>query len=203
MWVLLGEDNNISRELPRRIIESDSVHVVAPAQDGVEAWGLLSDAANEFDVCIFDIFMPKLNGLLLLEKEKSANGVFEDPTVVCERLGIDASTPRSMLEFLSNDVVDWCAAMREVRGVAEAETLLIRCLGIHGSCLNLGTTSAALLFEGIAAKLEVYMAHGPGAREPFSPHLVSTQLEDLEREMRQIGDRSAVFRVIGSPIWPY
>jgi two-component system chemotaxis response regulator CheY len=83
MNILLAEDNNLSRELLRRIIESNGQHTTALAQDGEEAAALLGDASKHFDVCIFDIYMPKKTGLELVKDMRADERLKRTAVILC------------------------------------------------------------------------------------------------------------------------
>jgi CheY-like chemotaxis protein len=57
--VLLAEDDADNRWVTRLMLESYGYRVVM-AVDGQDAWDKLS--AEPFDVCVFDLSMPRLNG---------------------------------------------------------------------------------------------------------------------------------------------
>ena len=83
MNLLIVEDDKISLELLRRVIESDGKHVATAAADGEQAWRLLSDPATKFDACIFDIFMPNLDGSRRGRADAGRRAVQEDPVILC------------------------------------------------------------------------------------------------------------------------
>jgi CheY-like chemotaxis protein len=67
----------------RRIIESDKTHTVTIAADGEEAWKLLCDSSIRYDVGIFDIQMPKMSGLQLVERMRSSPALRAMPAILC------------------------------------------------------------------------------------------------------------------------
>lgn len=82
MHVLLAEDDNISRDFLCHIIESGS-HKITPAPDGTEAWKQLTESGNSFDACIFDICMPKLSGIQLVERMRAQESLKRIPVILC------------------------------------------------------------------------------------------------------------------------
>lgn len=67
--VLVVDDSALMRRVLSDIINSDPrFHVSKVATNGLEAFNLLIDRNENFDVVILDINMPKMNGLELLEK---------------------------------------------------------------------------------------------------------------------------------------
>ena len=83
MNVLVADDDRMSREMLRRIIESDESHRVTLAEDGEEAWQLLCDPNQRFDVGIFDINMPRVDGLRLLERMRATPSLKNIPAILC------------------------------------------------------------------------------------------------------------------------
>jgi two-component system chemotaxis response regulator CheY len=83
MNILIAEDDNLSRELLRRIVEFDGHHTAALARDGVEAWSLLGDTATAFNACIFDIYMPQKSGLTLVEDMRKEERLRRIPVILC------------------------------------------------------------------------------------------------------------------------
>ena len=83
MNILLAEDDKISRELLSRIVESEGQHSVTTTQDGEEAWTVLSEPGKVFDVCIFDIYLPKLSGLDLVERMRQTDPHKTTAIILC------------------------------------------------------------------------------------------------------------------------
>jgi YesN/AraC family two-component response regulator len=83
MNVLVADDDRMSREMLRRIIESDEAHTVTLAEDGEQAWKFLCDTSKHFDVGIFDINMPKIDGLRLIERIRSTSSLRNMPAILC------------------------------------------------------------------------------------------------------------------------
>jgi CheY-like chemotaxis protein len=83
MNVLVADDDRMSREMLRRIIESDESHSVTLAEDGEQAWKFLCDTGNRFDVGIFDINMPKIDGLRLIERIRATPSLRSLPAILC------------------------------------------------------------------------------------------------------------------------
>lgn len=82
MHLLLAEDDKISRELLRRIIESES-HTVTLAEDGAEAWRVLVESPRSFDAVVFDICMPTVSGMELIEKMRARDDLKKTPVILC------------------------------------------------------------------------------------------------------------------------
>lgn len=79
--LLADDDENLRRVLEFQLTEAG--YTVSTAQDGAAAWEIFSN--NDFDCVITDLRMPKLSGLELLEKIKTANA--EIPVIVITAFG--------------------------------------------------------------------------------------------------------------------
>jgi CheY-like chemotaxis protein len=62
--ILIAEDDPLSLSLLQRMLEGTKEFEVVTALDGNEAWARL-EAGPAFDLCIFDVMMPGLDGLEL------------------------------------------------------------------------------------------------------------------------------------------
>jgi two-component system chemotaxis response regulator CheY len=237
MRILVAEDDRISRELLRRMLESEGKHTLALACDGDEAWKLLLDPDQAFDACITDIQMPGLDGLELATRIRahdrlgrlpivlctaandrasvqraaglavngyivkpytrhrvmdqllrieasqagpapSAPGQLEDEAVICERLGIDAETRRTLLQSMLGDLREWLAQLRAHADGAGRAPLVLRAAGFKGACLSLGAARAAQQLAALQLALP-FQANPPA-------------LQELEKEIALIGDQLGV-----------
>jgi two-component system, NtrC family, nitrogen regulation response regulator NtrX len=68
--ILVIEDDNKIRSILKEILEEKG-HEVEGAADGVEGFKKLEQ--GEFDLCLCDIKMPKMDGMEVLEKAKDAD----------------------------------------------------------------------------------------------------------------------------------
>jgi CheY-like chemotaxis protein len=80
--ILIAEDDSMSLSILRLMLESAGGFAVSTAADGVEAWKLL-DATADFDLCIFDIIMPGLDGLALTNRLRNDARFRELPVILC------------------------------------------------------------------------------------------------------------------------
>ena len=95
MNLLIVEDDKISLELLRRVIESDGMHVATIATDGEEAWRLLNQGEQKFDACILDIFMPNLGGLDVVERMRADERYRKTPVILCSAVQDRATVQRA------------------------------------------------------------------------------------------------------------
>ena len=81
--ILVAEDSITSRMLLKNILESAGYHVKT-AVDGVDALTTLK--AEEFDLLVSDIDMPRMNGLVLTERIRTDKRLAELPVVLVTAL---------------------------------------------------------------------------------------------------------------------
>lgn len=78
--LLLVDDDPLSLELLQGYLQTTGYRLTI-ARDGVEAWDLLSDAANHFDLVISDRSMPRMDGMELLRRIKGEPRLADIPVV--------------------------------------------------------------------------------------------------------------------------
>lgn len=105
MNILLAEDDSISRDLMRRIIALEPGHRLVQAQDGEEAWEILRTAAEPFDVGLFDVTMPRLDGLGLLERVRAQPSLCALPVILCTAINDRRTVERACLLSVSHYIV--------------------------------------------------------------------------------------------------
>ena len=83
--VLIAEDDPSSLTILQLMLESDGEFEVVTAADGEEAWTHLT-GGGVFDVCIFDIMMPRLDGLALTQRLRDHPALHDQPVMLCTAL---------------------------------------------------------------------------------------------------------------------
>jgi CheY-like chemotaxis protein len=114
MHLLLAEDDKVSRELLRRMLESEPKYVLTQAADGEEAWKLLSDPAATFDAGLFDIQMPTLDGLELAARIRGDARLARMPIILCTATNDRATVRRAAGLAVSGYLVKPFARQRVV-----------------------------------------------------------------------------------------
>jgi len=104
MHILLAEDDKTSRELLRRILEAET-HTVDLAKDGEEAWKSLEAPSRRFDVCVFDICMPSISGIDLLERMRAKDAHRRIPVILCTALNDRTTVQRAAALGVTHFVV--------------------------------------------------------------------------------------------------
>lgn len=74
LGVLLIEDDDFTRRLMNRLLHDLKVRRLWEASDGMAALDILRNRADEVDVAICDLEMPRMNGLDLLHALRTATG---------------------------------------------------------------------------------------------------------------------------------
>ncbi len=149
MHILVAEDDKVSRELLRRMLESERKHTLVLASDGEEAWNHLLDPSQAFDACIMDIQMPGLDGLEVAGRIRENERLARIPIILCTATNDRASVQRAaglsvsgyiVKPYTRNRVMDQLHKIEEARvadtgdvpGKLEDETIVCGRLGIDG-----------------------------------------------------------------------
>lgn len=82
--VLLVEDETDIREVYAEILQ-DAGYIVAQAEDGEVA--LAKSVSEKWDIMLLDIMLPKVDGLEVLKKVRSANRDSRKPIILLTNLG--------------------------------------------------------------------------------------------------------------------
>ncbi len=83
MNILIAEDDDVSRELLHRMLETVPDCTLTFVPDGATAWQKLSDPGRHFDLGIFDHMMPEMSGLQLIERIRATPKLKDFPVVLC------------------------------------------------------------------------------------------------------------------------
>ncbi|MDY6843573.1 MAG: chemotaxis protein CheW [Thermodesulfobacteriota bacterium] len=91
--VLLAEDSNFFRNQVKGFIEDDGYRVIE-AEDGMIAWNLLQQHADEISLVVTDIEMPNLDGFGLAEKIKGDQRFVHLPIIALTSLAGEENIAR-------------------------------------------------------------------------------------------------------------
>ena len=83
MNILIADDEPRYRDLMAILFEKWPEHTLTLAEDGHEAWVLLSDPKKRFDVAFLDINMPRLTGLDVLKRLGESDRHRSVETIMC------------------------------------------------------------------------------------------------------------------------
>lgn len=78
--LLLVDDDPLSLELLHGYLEPEGYRLTV-AQDGEEAWNLLSDPQRQFDLVVSDRSMPRMDGMELLQRIKADSRLARLPVI--------------------------------------------------------------------------------------------------------------------------
>ena len=121
--ILVIDDSALMRRVISDIInEGDDYEVAAIAKDGVEGFDLIVSNPNLYSAVIFDINMPKMNGLELL-KELQKNRIEQTVIVVSTVAKQGAKETIQALEYGAFDFVTKPENYLETKGVAFKEAI--------------------------------------------------------------------------------
>jgi DNA-binding response OmpR family regulator len=141
MHLLIAEDDKISRDLLRRIVESEG-HTAVLAPDGEAAWRRLNAGEEPFDAGIFDICMPEAGGLDVLERMRAHDDFKKIPVILCSAVSDRVTVQRAAALSVAHYVIKpysravMLEKLRRIRenitGISELESSEIVCqrLGI-------------------------------------------------------------------------
>jgi two-component system chemotaxis sensor kinase CheA len=93
--ILLVEDSDFFRAQITNILESAGYKVIG-AVDGQAAWELFQSRGEEFTLGVFDIEMPRMNGIELAEKVRSDRRYARFPIIALSALADDDDIERAM-----------------------------------------------------------------------------------------------------------
>lgn len=79
--LLVVEDELVNREVLKAYLQKQG-HEVISADDGEQAWQILSSSPTAFDVVVTDRIMPNLDGLALFERMKQAQTLKDIPVIM-------------------------------------------------------------------------------------------------------------------------
>jgi PAS domain S-box-containing protein len=101
--VLVVDDSDINRELAQRILEADGA-VVCLANDGQDALDWLSIPANQVDIVLMDIQMPRMDGYVAT-KQIRQNPVLKQLPIIALTAGAFKSLQDDAFEAGMNDFI--------------------------------------------------------------------------------------------------
>jgi len=83
MKILVADDEDDCRILLQDMFASEPQVQLSMARNGAEAWWLLTDPHRRFDLCIFDLKMPVVDGLALIERVRAMSSFRHLPIILC------------------------------------------------------------------------------------------------------------------------
>jgi CheY-like chemotaxis protein len=83
MRILVADDEEPCRMLLQDLFVAEPHIKLTMARDGAEAWWLLTDPMQIYDLCIFDLRMPVVDGLKLIERIRGVSSFRSLPIILC------------------------------------------------------------------------------------------------------------------------
>lgn len=99
--VLVVEDEFVNRRILKKVLSSG--YTIIEAENGQEAWDVLSDTNQAISVVLLDIVMPIMNGYELLEKIQQAG--MKDLPIIVMTGDSDVATEQRVLDAGAWDFV--------------------------------------------------------------------------------------------------
>ena len=158
MNILVAEDDRMSREMLTRMIASDPDNHVLAAAGGEGGWNPPSSGQPEFDVGIFDINMPKIDGFQLLERIRAMPSLRHLKAMLCT-----AAADRTTVERASGLAVSHYIVKPYNKAV-----ILAKLAAMREELTRLGAESREELLKRLGVDADVYSV------------LVNALLEDLD-----------------------
>ncbi len=83
MQILVVDDDTECRNFIATLLGQETDRQIAFAQDGAEAWWILTDPERKFALAIFDLRMPVVKGLELLARMRTVPELKNLPVILC------------------------------------------------------------------------------------------------------------------------
>jgi two-component system chemotaxis response regulator CheY len=83
MRILVADDEEPCRQLVRDLFADEPAVELTMASNGAEAWWKLTEPAQRFDLGIFDLRMPTVDGLQLIERVRNSSALRHLPVILC------------------------------------------------------------------------------------------------------------------------
>ena len=83
MNLLIADDDDAYQRLLRAAFSYNPSILLTFVPDGAAAWWHLSDDTNRFDLCIFDVKMPVVDGIMLIERMRATPRLKDTKVILC------------------------------------------------------------------------------------------------------------------------
>lgn len=164
MRILIAEDDPYSLQILELMLGKEMAWQVISAKDGTEAWDLLQQGPP-FDVCIFDIMMPGLDGLQLTARMRADPRFAEMRILLCTALNDRGTVQQAAAlgighyitkPYLRDNIIRQLRRIAEERATVcriEPMAKMVKRLGIEEDLLHGMLTSLQGEIEGLLAPL--------------------------------------------------
>ena len=83
MKILVADDEDACRGLIADLFSDQPSVQLTMTRDGAEAWWKLTEPAERFDLAVFDLRMPVVDGLQLIERVRQSAALRHLPVILC------------------------------------------------------------------------------------------------------------------------
>jgi two-component system, chemotaxis family, chemotaxis protein CheY len=123
MNILVVDDDDGCCQLLRDLLAREPDCTSVFSANGAEAWWMLSDPEQHFDLGIFDIKMPTVDGLSLLKRIRATPKLKELPVILCTGI-TERQTVQEAAKFMVQHYVvkpySGTAMLEKIRAVAQS-----------------------------------------------------------------------------------
>ena len=165
MRILVAEDDNTSRTLLVKILESERRHSIIAVCDGEAAWSALNDqAGRKIDLAVLDVVMPKIDGLTLVERMRATPALKSMPIVLCtaskDRNTVHRALQLSIAHYIvkpyaRNLIVDKLRAVEKEISAAES----LEPIGIICERLGIDEATHARMLHDLCTEIRRWLQH--------------------------------------------
>lgn len=115
MKILVADDEDACRKMLQDLLAPEPFVELSMARDGAEAWWMLSEPNQHFDLCILDVKMPVVDGLTLTERIRATPAFRHLPVILCSGVSDRETVSKAVRLGINQYVVKPYnpAAMRE------------------------------------------------------------------------------------------
>ncbi len=105
MRILVADDEDMCRALLHDLyIGLPHVELVM-ARDGAEAWWLMTEPNEKFDVAVIDVKMPVVDGLKLIERMRGTAHLRQLPVILCSGISDRETVGRAVRLGITSYIV--------------------------------------------------------------------------------------------------
>lgn len=195
MNILLAEDDTTSRDLMRRIIALEPGHVLTQARDGEEAWQILREASPRFDVGIFDVTMPRIDGIGLVERIRASAAWRTLPVILCTAMNDRHTVERARLLSVNHYIVKpytRSLVLDKLRLVAAelATHIAVEDAATVADRLGVDQSTVAELVAGLVAEVRAWVDRARFGRQPADFEQLAVAVNGLKGAALNLGLRA-------------
>ena len=105
MKILVADDEDACRELLRNMFVDEPGVELTMTRDGAEAWWKLTTPTERYDLGIFDLRMPVVDGLQLINRVRGSAALRHLPVILCTGINDRDTVAQAARLAINNYVV--------------------------------------------------------------------------------------------------